>query len=137
MREHIPPSGGKLLMYEPGESGNPAGKKKVTKNWKTIFNEVLDEELYQKCDPLRGGKPNKRTIREWIVIRLAMDAMQHGDLEKMRELIDRTDGKIPNPAPAKPEGENNESLKDTIININNIVNNNTKKSTVERAEVVE
>ena len=65
--------------FKPGQSGNPNGRPKGAKDWRTIFNERLDMI------------ENSREKIADVVITKALE----GDLASFDRLADRTDGKAP------------------------------------------
>src|SRR5258707_1501272 len=51
-------------QFKPGESGNPSGRAKGSQNLKTLFNNVLDEEI-----SLRDGADVKRITKAEAIVR--------------------------------------------------------------------
>lgn len=68
--------------FKPGQSGNPKGRPKRSKNVKTVMAEELDKRVTVK----RGHRHEKITKREAIVSRLLSDAMQ-GKPAAVREVM--------------------------------------------------
>lgn len=108
---HTTKNGGKLLRVEKGgESPNPAGKPKGTRNWKTLLNKLLDENITHVGD---DGKQIKTTRRDLIALRAIKDAHTLADdtarLKAAALVMDRSEDKVGtnvniNPfANAKPE----------------------------------
>jgi Family of unknown function (DUF5681) len=58
--------------WKPGQSGNPRGRPRGTKNLMTLFNEVLDRKLKVQ----ENGKARLITGREAIVIRVFNAALK-------------------------------------------------------------
>ena len=103
--------GGVLNPFESGKSGNPSGKAKGTKNFKTIIGRVLDEKMVLDVD----GQPVEMTRQEAIVHNLINMALKSpNDAIKLRaimELIDRMDGK---PVPVLPDNQGDQQT-DAIV----------------------
>lgn len=70
--------------FKPGESGNPAGKPKGTRNLSTILKEFLEEEIDQDG--------SKIVLKDAIVRKLIKKA-NSGNLRAIQEIFDRTEGK--------------------------------------------
>lgn len=86
-----------LIMFKPGQSGNPKGKPVGSKNLTTILKELLDAKT-----PYQG---KKIIFKEAIVRKLLLKA-KGGDMRAIQEIFDRIEGKarqemiiegIPNP----------------------------------------
>ena len=69
-----------LKPFQPGQSGNPGGRPK-----KLPLSDAIREEL-ERCG--KSGVTNDRAIAQQL-IEMALD----GNLEAMREIADRTEGK--------------------------------------------
>jgi len=67
--------------FKSGTSGNPKGRRKGRKNWKTIVKQVA----YEEHDFVVGGERTKRNTIEWVFIRLQQRALG-GDLEAKKYL---------------------------------------------------
>lgn len=78
-------------QFKPGESGNPNGRPKGSKNISTIIREFMDEEM-TVVDPIKK-KEMSRKISEIVVLKLIKKAIQDEDLGSIKELIDRLEGK--------------------------------------------
>lgn len=83
-----------LIPFKPGQSGNPAGKKKGTKNTATILRKVWETKMEGK-DP-KTGRMRKMTVGEMAMYALAQKASK-GDVVACREIMDRLDGKVAQP----------------------------------------
>lgn len=77
----IPPEEHK---FQPGESGNPEGRPKGSRNMSTILKELLDEDVDVEGD--------KMPFRNAIVKKLIKKA-NAGNLRAIQEIFDRTEGK--------------------------------------------
>ena len=73
--------------FKPGQSGNPKGRPKGSKNFATI----LQQQLTQKIT-ITDGKPRRVTVQEVIARRLATDSMK-GTTKAMELLIRLTSTK--------------------------------------------
>jgi hypothetical protein len=75
----------KHTQFKPGKSGNPKGRPKKTRNFKTD----LEEELGALVTINEGGK--KQTIsRQQAVIKRTMEKALQGDLRAVKMLVDWT-----------------------------------------------
>jgi hypothetical protein len=84
--------------FKPGESGNPSGRPAGSKNVSTILREMLQQiapkEVISSKFVKEFCKGKKRvTIADAIAARLLMSAIVQGDLQAIREVIDRLEGK--------------------------------------------
>lgn len=77
-----------LIPFKEGESGNPAGRPKGSKNLSTILKEMLSEEIEVNID----GEKTKKKFADIIVRKLVKKA-HDGDLRAIQEIFDRTEGK--------------------------------------------
>jgi hypothetical protein len=76
-----PPSSGK---WKPGESANPGGKKKGTKNRATVLNEIMARKL----TVTEHGKTRKITVLEGLLLK-CLDPALKGNLKAIAYLIDQ------------------------------------------------
>ena len=74
--------------FKPGQSGNPTGRPKDSKNFATI----LQQQLRKKVTITIDGKPKRVTVQEVIARRLANDSMK-GATKAMELLIRLTSTK--------------------------------------------
>jgi hypothetical protein len=112
-----PNSQANLNPWKPGESGNPAGRPKGSRNIRTILDEMLhryvDMEALKslsgidatvelckqltdaKNDTLRDGDPKEKArLYDLIVAAQFTRALQENDLPSFRELVDRYEGAV-------------------------------------------
>lgn len=78
-----------LKPYKPGQCGNPAGRKKGSKNISTILKMFLDQTA-DFTDPMTGKKV-KDTFRNQIGIQLLSQAAR-GDRKAIKDVLDRIEG---------------------------------------------
>ncbi len=76
-------------QFKSGESGNPHGRPKGSRNLSTILREVLDEEIEIT---LPNGQKEKKPFAEVIARKLIKKAVE-GDIRAIREIWDRCEGK--------------------------------------------
>lgn len=81
-----------LIPFKPGQSGNPAGKKKGTKNTATILRKIWQTKMEGK-DP-KTGRMRMMTVAEMSCYALAQKASK-GDTRSIEIIMDRLDGKVP------------------------------------------
>ena len=77
----------KESQWQPGQSGNPAGRPLGTRYISEILREKLLEETAE-------GKTNAELIAE-ALIGLSKDPKMRGFVPAIKELLDRTEGKVP------------------------------------------
>jgi len=77
-----------LKSFEPGESGNPSGRKKGSLNLKTILNKFLEIDSGEK-HPETGESMN---VYEQSVL-AQIKKMKKGDLNSFKEIVDRKEGR--------------------------------------------
>lgn len=74
--------------FEKGESGNPNGRPKGTKNLSTILREMLEEDI----DVVVDGVKSKKQFQE-VIIRKLLKKAHDGDIRAIMEIFDRVDGR--------------------------------------------
>jgi len=89
--------------FKPGQSGNPSGRPKGSKNFATI----LQQQLRKKVTITVDGKPKRVTIQEVIARRLANDSMK-GTTKAMELLIRLTSAK-------SDDGVGNDAARETVL----------------------
>lgn len=86
-----------LKPFQPGQSGNPAGKKKGTLNRKTLFTKALEMAAAAKANEEQrrtlGEEHAPETIADQIVARLVIDALA-GDKTAISMLLDGSMDKV-------------------------------------------
>lgn len=74
--------------FKEGESGNPSGRPKGSRNLSTILKEMLDEDIEITID----GKKQKKKFQDLIIRKLIKKA-NDGDLRAIEQIFDRVEGK--------------------------------------------
>lgn len=74
------------IVFQPGESGNPSGRPKGSRNLSTILKEFLELEVK---DDTTG---EKMQYKDSIIKNLLKQA-NAGDMRAIQEIFDRTEGK--------------------------------------------
>lgn len=77
-----------LIPFKPGQSGNPNGVPKGTKQLRTILKAMLNEEI--EVD-VNGVKTKKKFID--LIIRKLLKKANDGDMRAIEMIFDRMDGK--------------------------------------------
>ena len=72
----------KATRWKPGQSGNPKGRPKGSRNLVTIIGDILSDKIAVE----KGGKKIRITIREAIAMRLTQSAMK-GDIKSIDYLL--------------------------------------------------
>ena len=90
----------KDTQFEPGQSGNPAGRPKGVINITTRIKQILEMELQVK-DPV-SNEACKKTVSEIIGLRLAKEAIS-GSIKAVKIILDRTEGKVSSPEQSPEE----------------------------------
>lgn len=76
--------------WQAGQSGNPNGRPKGSKNMSTILREYLECEL-DGVNPFTGKK-EKLSAKQIIMLKLIANAMK-GDNKSINDILDRLEGK--------------------------------------------
>ena len=82
-------NGGRLVNWQPGQSGNPKGKKKGTKNLTTILKEYVESK---GTFVNKNGDTITATHGEYMIACLC-DKATRGDLKAIETIMDRLEGK--------------------------------------------
>ena len=90
--------GGVGRPFQPGQSGNPGGRAKGR-----LLSAVLRQKLTEE---------DKDAIAQVII-----DGAKRGELDKIRELFDRTEGKVPNRNENGQPGDFDERLDDVETDV--------------------
>lgn len=86
--------GGNLRRLQKGETANPAGRKKGSRNRRTIIREILDNLQVKGIDLNTGEETdNLIPVAERITLAQVVKAMS-GDTNAFRELMDGGFGKV-------------------------------------------
>ena len=72
-----------LNRWQPGQSGNPAGKPKGTRSLSTILREALDKEVPKVGVNMTYGE---------AIIRKLMGGALHGDMRAIKLIFERMEG---------------------------------------------
>ena len=77
--------------FKPGQSGNPAGRKKGQSTLKAILRRMV----YTKVDAydFLQKRPRWMSVQEAMVLALIRKAL-HGDVRAFKEIIDRLEGPV-------------------------------------------
>lgn len=75
-------------QFKEGQSGNPAGRPKGSKNLSTILKQMLEEDVEVVID----GKKERRQFQE-VIIRKLLKKANDGEIRAIIEIFDRTEGK--------------------------------------------
>ena len=75
-------------QFKEGESGNPNGRPKGTKNLSTILKAMLEEDVEVVID----GKKERRQFQE-VIIRKLLKKANDGEIRAIIEIFDRVEGK--------------------------------------------
>jgi hypothetical protein len=85
----------KQTQYKPGQSGNPAGKPKGTRNFRQLYEECGALLAKQMILPGSNGKKVMVGAKEQMVL-LRWALALRGDQNAMNRIEDRLDGSITN-----------------------------------------
>lgn len=77
----------KERQYKPGQSGNPTGKRKGTKNRTTILREILNRKIWIVED----GKRRKISYHEGLLRAIADSALNHRNFKYVYLLLKLSD----------------------------------------------
>ena len=90
--------------FKKGQSGNPKGRPRESKNWDTLF----DKELNARVAVHKDGRRKKISKREAIATQVVNKAVS-GDLRFARELLDRHQ-RTKGPGEEFPRGPNGKPI---------------------------
>lgn len=74
--------------FDEGESGNPNGRPKGTRNLSTILKAMLEEEIEVNID----GVKSRKQFQE-VIIRKLLKKANDGEIRAIIEIFDRVEGK--------------------------------------------
>lgn len=80
---------GENTRFKDGQSGNPAGKPKGTRNTKTILTEFFESEI--EFEDMQGV-PTKMTIADAMHLKQIKNAIKDGDTTAYKALMERFEG---------------------------------------------
>lgn len=75
--------------FKEGESGNPAGRPKGSRNLSTILKAMLEEDIEIENE---DGTKEKKQFQDAIIQKLVKKAV-NGEIKAITEIFDRTEGK--------------------------------------------
>lgn len=94
-----------LKSWKKGESGNPKGRAKGTKNWSTRIKAILDKKpdaIFTKEEIKKYNLEDEDlTLRDAVIVRQAQAAIENSDSRSAQFLADREDGKSVQPIAAR------------------------------------
>lgn len=82
-------------QFKPGQSGNPKGRPKGTRNEATILQDVLNRKITVRD----GGKPRKIPVIEGIVLRIIEDSLK-GNTKSASFILNRYAAMVSGELPA-------------------------------------
>lgn len=88
-----------LKPWQAGQSGNPAGKPKGTRNRATVIREILEQAAVDAFSPQLSTyfeahpEQKPKTIQDQMALAIAVKAL-HGDVAAFKELMDGVHGKL-------------------------------------------
>jgi hypothetical protein len=104
--------------WKPGQSGNPKGRKKGSKNESTILREQLDRKVKIRA----GGKERFVTAHEGIVMRFVDEALK-GDVKSAQFVLNRfgalVSGELGEAAISENDRDILEEFKQSLLDSNN------------------
>lgn len=83
----------KETRFRRGQSGNPRGRPRGAKSWKTL----IEEELGRTIVVTERGKQKKITLKRAVVKRGVHDAVSKGDVRMLKELGGLSEPPMPEP----------------------------------------
>lgn len=85
-----------LKPIKPGETRNPNGRPKGHKNITTLVKALLEKKVELRGESPIGKAGDRKKWSEVIAARMVVEASK-GNMKAMRELLDRTEGKVVQP----------------------------------------
>lgn len=78
------------IVFAPGSSGNPSGKKKGTKHFSTLLLEIIKEQV--EITPRGEKKSVKMRVDRAMSLAMVKKAIMEGDVSAFNAITNRTDG---------------------------------------------
>lgn len=78
-----------LKPWQPGQSGNPAGRPEGARSLSTLLREMLEEKIDVQIE---GQGATKKQFKE-VLLRRLLKAANEGDIRAINTIFDRVDGK--------------------------------------------
>jgi hypothetical protein len=104
-------NGGFLNVPEKGETNNPNGRPKGSRNKKTVLTELMEAVLN---DEHIDGTVKEMTVLEMLHLKMIKQVKDHGNVAAYKALLDRFEGAV---KPAEGDGDDTQP-------INFVTNNN-------------
>lgn len=82
-------------LWKKGQSGNPKGRPKGRVMTATL-KELVENKVDLMLHPITGEKNVRLTMREIIILQLIKKSIK-GDMEAIKTVLERIDGKVPLP----------------------------------------
>lgn len=107
--DNTPPTGKKKrggrtrTSWKPGQSGNPKGAPKRGESWAELiklYGDMTPEEIAQKAKTIAGELKkigDGISMKEAVIIRIYAALMFEPSSSLWKELMERTEGKVPQP----------------------------------------
>src|SRR5215204_4392048 len=92
--------------FKPGQSGNPGGRKKGSRNMKSVLEDILLEEI----EMIENGRKRTVSMLEALLKRAVQEGLR-GDLRAIKDLLDRYERHIG----SEPEVEEELPEDDTAV----------------------
>jgi hypothetical protein len=94
--------------WKPRESGNLAGRPEKENSYKAIIERLTDQDYIDSKTGKNLGNTKELLVKSWIE-----HALRGGSIGHLRELLDRSEGKVPQPI---------QELNDEPIDLNELRN---------------
>jgi hypothetical protein len=98
-------------QWKPGQSGNPAGRPKGSKNESTLLREILD----RKIDSRVGDRVRKITILEGILLKVTEDSLR-GNTKSATFLLNRYAAMVSGELPPQDLSEDDRKVLEAFAN---------------------
>jgi len=101
-------------QYKKGSTGNPGGRKKGSKNFKTLLQEVMESEI----EMLESGKKRSVPLSKALVLKQAECGLK-GDWKAIESLLDRLERHFPDQSePERELPDEDEEMLDRFLDQN-------------------